>query len=49
MGYGTKALELLQKYYEMNIPNLDETEPIVEIAQVQEEEINLLEERIGRE
>lgn len=49
MGYGTKALELLKQYYEMKILNINESSEIciTEISKVQNEEMNLLEERIG--
>ncbi|XP_043516756.1 RNA cytidine acetyltransferase [Frieseomelitta varia] len=48
MGYGTKALELLKQYYEMKILNINESSEIctTEISKVQNEEMNLLEERI---
>ncbi|XP_033752198.1 RNA cytidine acetyltransferase-like isoform X1 [Pecten maximus] len=48
MGYGTRALTLLEKYYEGNIPNLSETmdDTETEISTVGEEDVNLLEERI---
>lgn len=50
MGYGSRALELLKQYYEMKILNISETlqAPPTEIAKVQDEEVNLLEERIGK-
>lgn len=49
MGYGSRALELLQHYYEMKIPNLDEKiqkedQAIQAIAD--DEEVSLLEETI---
>lgn len=50
MGYGTKALELLKQYYEMKILNINEVSSEIcttEISKVQNEEMNLLEERIG--
>ena len=49
MGYGTKALELLKQYYELKILNINESSEIctTEISKVQNEEMNLLEERIG--
>ncbi|OWF43305.1 N-acetyltransferase 10 [Mizuhopecten yessoensis] len=48
MGYGTRAMTLLEKYYEGNIPNLLETveETETEISTVGDEDVNLLEERI---
>ncbi|XP_031840140.1 RNA cytidine acetyltransferase l(1)G0020 [Nomia melanderi] len=49
MGYGSRALELLKQYYEMKVLSVDETSvetPITEISKVQDEEVNLLEERI---
>jgi N-acetyltransferase 10 len=49
MGYGSKSLELLQKYYEMKVPNLmeEDTEFEKEIDAVLEEDVGLLEENIG--
>lgn len=50
MGYGSRALELLKKYYEMKIVNINETSLqtcITEISKVKNEEVNLLEEKIG--
>ncbi|CAK9804768.1 RNA cytidine acetyltransferase [Anthophora plagiata] len=49
MGYGSRALKLLKQYYEMKIVNIDETLSetyATEISRVQDEEMNLLEERI---
>ncbi|XP_076249507.1 RNA cytidine acetyltransferase l(1)G0020 isoform X2 [Calliopsis andreniformis] len=49
MGYGSRALELLKQYYEMKIFNINETlqeAPLTEISKVEDEEVNLLEERI---
>ncbi|CAH1787885.1 unnamed protein product [Owenia fusiformis] len=47
MGYGSRALEILQQYYEGKIPNLGEdSETIEEAAIVDKETVNLLEERI---
>lgn len=50
MGYGGRALELLKQYYELKIPNIDEkTEDVQsEISQVQDQEVSLLEETIGK-
>lgn len=50
MGYGSRALEILKQYYEMKIPNIDEKieESNTEITQVQDEEVRLLEEAIGK-
>ncbi|OAD62366.1 N-acetyltransferase 10 [Eufriesea mexicana] len=49
MGYGSRALELLKQYYEMKILNINEA-PLqictTDISKVQDEEVNLLEERI---
>ena len=49
MGYGSKSLELLQKYYEMKVPNLmeEDAELKEEIDSVLEEDVGLLEENIG--
>lgn len=50
MGYGSRALELLKQYYEMKILNINEAQfetSATEISKVQDEEVNLLEERIG--
>ena len=52
MGYGSKALELLQKYYEMKIPNLNEDVDLenssaAEIETVQSGDVSLLEEQIA--
>ncbi|XP_076620661.1 RNA cytidine acetyltransferase l(1)G0020 [Colletes latitarsis] len=49
MGYGSRALKLLKQYYEMKMLNISEAPleaPVTEISQVQDEEVNLLEERI---
>ncbi|XP_047369805.1 RNA cytidine acetyltransferase isoform X2 [Vespa velutina] len=49
MGYGTRALELLKQYYEMNIFDINEIEiekQQTEIDSVQDEEVGLLEETI---
>ncbi|XP_015596877.1 RNA cytidine acetyltransferase isoform X1 [Cephus cinctus] len=50
MGYGSRALELLRQYYELNIPNIEETSEEIsvnpEITNVQDEDIGLLEETI---
>ncbi|XP_011312342.1 N-acetyltransferase 10 [Fopius arisanus] len=45
MGYGRRALDLLKQYYEMKIPNIEEVEDN-EITRVEEEQVDLLEERI---
>ena len=48
MGYGSRALELLQQYYEMKIPSLDdERELPTDIETVAEDDVSLLEEHIG--
>lgn len=50
MGYGSRALQLLKQYYEMKIPNINESiaqEPVMEIKNVSDEAVNLLEESIG--
>ncbi|KAL6425941.1 hypothetical protein ACFW04_008920 [Cataglyphis niger] len=49
MGYGSRALQLLKQYYEMKIPNINESiaqEPMMEIKNVSDEAVNLLEESI---
>ena len=48
MGYGSRALQLLQQYYEMKIPNLDDaTDPDQAMdAVVDDEDVSLLEETI---
>ncbi|KAL2712670.1 RNA cytidine acetyltransferase [Vespula squamosa] len=49
MGYGTRALELLKQYYEMNIFDINEVEienQQTEIDSVRDEEVGLLEETI---
>lgn len=47
MKYGSKAIELLKQYYEMKIPNIDETiEENNEIKKIDEEDVDLLEETI---
>lgn len=48
MKYGSKALELLKKYYEMKIPNINESneDDNVDISKVEEENVDLLEETI---
>ena len=48
MGYGSKAIELLQSYYEMKLPNIDSVgsgEQSIE-AIVDDEDVSLLEETI---
>lgn len=48
MGYGSRALSLLKMYYEFLIPNIDEGQlPKESIDSIQEDEVDLLEERIG--
>lgn len=50
MGYGSRALQLLKQYYEMKIPNINESvveEPMTEIKNVPDEAVGLLEETIG--
>ena len=47
MGYGSRALELLQHYYEMKIPNIEDVSANVESsAIVDDEEVDLLEETV---
>ena len=48
MGYGSRALELLQKYYEMKIPNIDEdmSNQSDNIQSLEDDEVSLLEESI---
>jgi len=50
MGYGSRALELLKQYYEMKIPNINESvvkEVVTEITNVSDETVDLLKETIG--
>lgn len=48
MGYGSRALSLLKMYYEFLIPNIDEEKlPKENIDSIQEEEVDLLKEKIG--
>jgi len=48
MGYGSRALTLLKMYYEFLIPNIEEGKlPKENIDSILEEEVDLLEERIG--
>lgn len=48
MGYGSRALSLLKMYYEFLIPSLEEGQlPKETIDSIQEEDVDLLEERIG--
>jgi len=50
MGYGSRALELLKQYYEMKIPNINESvvkEVVTEITNVSDEAVDLLKETIG--
>lgn len=49
MGYGCRALELLQQYYEGKIPAMDDANSNKKegIEPVQEEAVGLLEERVG--
>lgn len=50
MGYGNRALQLLKQYYEMKIPNINESvmqEPMAEIKNIPDEAVGLLEETIG--
>jgi len=48
MGYGSRALSLLKMYYAFLIPNICEEQlPKENIVSIQEDKINLLEERIG--
>lgn len=50
MGYGSRALQLLKQYYEMKIPNINESivqETMTEIKNVPDEAVDLLEETIG--
>ncbi|KAF5290206.1 hypothetical protein FQR65_LT11640 [Abscondita terminalis] len=47
MGYGSRALHLLNQYYEFKFPNIEETlDQTQEIENVQEDEVNLLTENI---
>lgn len=48
MGYGARTLSLLKMYYEFLIPNIEDDKlPKENIDSIQEDEVNLLEERIG--
>jgi len=50
MGYGNRALQLLKQYYEMKMPNINESiikEPMTEIKNVSDEAVGLLQETIG--
>lgn len=50
MGYGSRALQLLKQYYEMKIPNINESivqDTMTEIKNVPDEAVGLLEETIG--
>lgn len=48
MGYGSRALTLLKRYYRLEIPSVDEAErPAEAIEPVPEEEVDLLQEVIG--
>lgn len=50
MGYGSRALQLLKQYYEMKIPNINESiteEPMTKIKNVPDEAVGLLEETVG--
>merc|ERR1719369_2227440 len=49
MGYGTRALQLLQKYYEGEMVNLNENgveDVCTEIPVIQDEQVDLLQENI---
>lgn len=47
MGYGSRALELLQRYYEQKIVNLNEEHKVSdEVERLDEEDIGLLTEKI---
>ena len=49
MGYGSRALALLKKYYEFKIPSIDEEQlPQEQIESVADESMGLLEETIGK-
>lgn len=49
MGYGSRALSLLKKYYEFKIPSIDEDQlPQEHVESVADENVGLLEERIGK-
>ena len=49
MGYGSRALALLKKYYEFKIPSIDEEQlPQEHIESVADKNVGLLEERIGK-
>ncbi|KYM92383.1 N-acetyltransferase 10 [Atta colombica] len=49
MGYGNRALQLLKQYYEMKMPNINESiieAPMTEIKNVSDEAVGLLQETI---
>ena len=49
MGYGSRALELLQRYYEQKIVNLSEEHKFSnEVERLDEDDIGLLTEKIGK-
>lgn len=49
MGYGSRALALLKKYYEFKIQSIDEEQlPQEHIESVADENVGLLEETIGK-
>jgi hypothetical protein len=49
MGYGSRALSLLKKYYEFKIPSIEEDQlPQEHIKSVEDEKVGLLKERIGK-
>ena len=50
MGYGSRALMLLRRYYRLEIPCVEEAErPAEAIEAVQESDLDLLEEVIGEQ
>jgi hypothetical protein len=49
MGYGSRALDQLKRYFKLEIPSVEETErPQESIESIQAEELDLLEEVIGK-
>lgn len=49
MGYGSRALSLLKDYYEQRIASLDDNNvPTDTINSIQDDEIGLLQESIGK-
>jgi NADPH:quinone reductase-like Zn-dependent oxidoreductase len=48
MGYGSRALQLLKQYYNMEVPSVEEEErPQEAIESIGADDVGLLEEMIG--